>query len=86
MTQKRSKLELYVDVLRVIKKGSHKPTRIMYRANLSWNPLTEILESLTEQGLTIREILGRHNSYKITSKGRNVLNYFDQAAELMKIH
>jgi len=49
MTQKRSRLEIYLDVLRAIKKGVNKPTRIMYKTNLSWKPLQEILESMTSQ-------------------------------------
>jgi len=28
------------------RKGTHKPTRIMYRTNLSWKPLIEVLEAM----------------------------------------
>ncbi|MES0324359.1 MAG: winged helix-turn-helix domain-containing protein [Candidatus Bathyarchaeia archaeon] len=32
MKNRRSKLEIYLDVLKVIKEGTTKPTRIMYGA------------------------------------------------------
>lgn len=55
MTNKRSRLEIFLDVLRVINNGTQKPTHIMYRSNLSWVPLNEVLESLLAQGLVIKE-------------------------------
>jgi predicted transcriptional regulator len=85
VTPKRSRLEIYMDVLKAIKKGTNKPTRIMYRTNLSWNPLTEVLDAMIEQNLIEAEKHGRHIFYKITEKGRNVLNYFDEALELIEI-
>jgi len=51
MPLKRSKIEIYLDVLKAIKKGTYKPTRIMYRTNLSWKPLMEVLDALNNQGL-----------------------------------
>ena len=85
MNLKRSRLEIYVDVLKVIKKGTLKPTRIMYRTNLSWKPLMVILESMVDQGLIMKEERGKHVSYKITMKGINVLRYFKEAMELIEI-
>ena len=85
MNTKRSKLEIYIDILTAISKGTQKPTRIMYRTNLSWKPLTKILESLIAQGLIIREDGGKHSLYEVTEKGRNVLRYFKEAVELITI-
>jgi len=83
--QKRSKLEIYLDVLKVICAGTRKPTRIMYGANLSWIPLVRILESLLDQGLIAGEEDHKHTVYHITEKGRNVLEYFSEAMELIEI-
>ena len=51
MKNRRSKLEIYIDVLKVIKEGTTKPTRIMYGANLSWKLLQDVLNSMVEQNL-----------------------------------
>ncbi len=82
---RRSKLEIYLEVLQVIKGGTSKPTRIMYNANLSWQPLMQMLNSLISQDL-IREIdltlEGRKRDkrtsrlYEITMKGEQLMRYF----------
>ena len=48
---RRSKLDLVLGVLRAVKSGTDKPTRIMYTVNLSWKPTQTILNSLVGQGL-----------------------------------
>jgi len=83
MTQKRSRLQIYLDVLRVINKGVQKPTHIMYKCNLSWVPLKEVLESLMAQGLVVKNELQHRKIYEITERGRDVLKYFDKAKELI---
>jgi predicted transcriptional regulator len=85
MTAKRSQLEIHIDVLKAISKGTRKPTRIMYRTNLSWKPLTKVVESLANQGLIDQEKQGTHTIYRITKKGRNVLDYFNEAMRLIEI-
>ncbi|RLI05968.1 transcriptional regulator [Candidatus Bathyarchaeota archaeon] len=91
MTRRRSKLEIYLDVLRVIKEGVHKPTRIMYGANLSWKPLQQVLQSLLDQGLIIEIDVSDGGDrrttkhYEITQKGENVLRYFDRARRLIEL-
>jgi predicted transcriptional regulator len=40
---------------------------------------------MMEQGLIASEAMGRHVTYKITEKGMNVLNYFNEAMELIEI-
>ena len=84
MTPKRSKLEIYLDVLKVIKKGINKPTRIMYRTNLSWKPMMKVFESLLVQDLIAKDEEGGHVTYRTTEKGRNALRYFDRAMDLLE--
>lgn len=91
MRNRRSKLEIYLDVLKVIKEGTKKPTRIMYGANLSWKLLQGILGSMVSQGL-IEEIDASDSRdkrttkvYKITSKGDSVIRYFDRAKGLIEV-
>ncbi|MEM2875971.1 MAG: DUF4364 family protein [Candidatus Bathyarchaeia archaeon] len=81
MTEKRSRLEIYLDVLIVISNGNAKPTKIMYNSNLSWKPLKEILDSLMEQGLIEVDSERKSKRYRITPKGLRVLGYFKKIRE-----
>lgn len=85
MVTRRSRLEIYLDILKVINEGVDKPTRIMYATNLSWTPLSNILESLKDQGLIVIPNKGSRNRYEITEKGKNVVKYLSQAIETVKI-
>jgi predicted transcriptional regulator len=91
MTRRRTKLEIYLEVLNIIKNGTRKPTRIMYGANLSWKPLQESLKSMVSQGFII-EIDEQDNrdkrtntTYEITQKGENVIRYFRRAKDLFQL-
>jgi predicted transcriptional regulator len=84
MSGKRSKLEIYLDILRIINKGETKPTRIMYRANLSWIPLQEVFQSLIAQGIIDESERNKRKQYTITEKGRRALRYFEGMAKLIK--
>ena len=88
---RRSRLEIYLDVLWAIKSGIRKPTRIMYEANLSWKPLQKILDSMVSQGL-VEKMDASNNRDKrtntvfgITQKGENIINYFNRGKEFLKI-
>jgi len=86
MTRKRSRLEIYLDALKTIRSGINKPTNIMYKCNLSWIPLKEILNSLINQNL-IRVIdEDNRKTYEITEKGTDVLRYFEKAEDLLVVH
>jgi predicted transcriptional regulator len=88
---RRSKLEIYIDVLKEIKGGTTKPTRIMYGSNLSWKLLQGVLSSMVDQGLIeeIDESESRdkrtNKVYKVTSKGDGVIRYFDRAKGLLEV-
>jgi predicted transcriptional regulator len=90
MSGRRSRFEIYIDVLIEIMNGSKKPTKIMYGANLSYKPLKEILQSLLEQSL-IEEEEGRIRDkrtkvkYTLTQKGVNVIRYYSKAKDLVEI-
>jgi predicted transcriptional regulator len=91
MKNRRSKLEIYLDVLQVIKEGTTKPTRIMYGANLSWKLLKGILSSMVEQGLIdeIDQSKSRDKRtskiYQVTPKGDSVIRYFGHARRLIDV-
>lgn len=88
---RRSKLEIYLDILWAIKRGTRKPTRIMYEANLSWKPLQRILKSMISQGLIFEfDVSGEgdkrtSNVYEITQKGESIVKYFNRGKEFLKL-
>lgn len=90
MTARRSRFEIYVDILNEIMDGVDKPTKIMYGANLSYKPLKEILHSMLDQGL-ITENAGSSKdkrtkvTYELTTKGVNVVRYYSKAKNLIEI-
>jgi len=91
MKHRRSKLEIYLNIIQIIKNGTRKPTRIMYEANLSWRPLQHFLMSMVSQGL-IREIDAKggrdkrtNKYYEITQKGENVVKYFRRTKDLLEL-
>ncbi len=86
---RRTRLEICLNILRTVKKGERKPTRIMYAANISWSPLQKILTSMVSSEF-IREIEYEGNKrttkhYEITQSGLNVLNYWDKGTDLLKL-
>ncbi len=89
MSPRRSKLDIQLEVLNAVRDGVDKPTRIMYAANMSWNPVRKILDSLVDGGLLslITNTGGNRakRRYEITEKGISVIKYFEGAKELVDI-
>lgn len=89
MSERRSKLEILLTVLRAVKSGVDKPTRIMYAANMSWNPTQRVLKKLVSEGhLEVIEepsVLRAKKRYVITEKGASVIRYFKGAEKLISI-
>ena len=78
---KRSKLEISFDVLNAINTGETKPTRIMYKANLSWSSLQKVMKNLHVQGFIDMKNLKNSKRYNITAKGQGALRYFLNATK-----
>jgi len=85
MSYKRSRLEVYLDVLHAINDGLDKPTRIMYGTNLSWKTLQEILVSMVDQELISVNSKKRSKRYSILPKGIRALQYFLKVQEQFTI-
>jgi predicted transcriptional regulator len=74
---RRSKLEIYLDVLKAIGAGAEKPTHVMYKANLSWVVLRGCLQNLKDQGLVDESNVDDGRTvYHLTNKGFELLNQF----------
>ena len=75
---RRSRVELYVDILQALANGRESPTRIVYAANLSYDRVVKCLDFLEEQELIQRGNEFKKRRYKITSKGMDVVRYFGE--------
>ena len=76
---KRSRLEVYFDVLEAIDQGTKKPTRIMYKTNLCWTALHDVLNILASREFIREEKMKKTKRYYITEKGRNALSYYKKS-------
>lgn len=82
---RRSKLEMYIGVLRVLAHGGPlKLTHIMYKANVNCKVLKETLDFLLKQGLVEERIVGKKNRtfYAVTKRGITILRYFHELQAL----
>jgi predicted transcriptional regulator len=84
---RRSKLEMYVDILKVLgQKGPLKLTHIMYKANVNCKVLKEYLDFLLAQGIVEERIIGKSRVvYANTQKGITVLKYFRELNKALPI-
>jgi predicted transcriptional regulator len=84
---RRSKLEMYVDLLRVLAhKGPLKLTHIMYKSNVNYSVLKEYLDFLTKQGLVEERTIGKARVvFAITQRGITVLKYFRELEQVLPI-
>lgn len=86
MSTRRSSFQIAVDVLTVIGKGEERPTRIMYASNLSWNSLKGTLDTLVGKGYVDEMSMNqKQKRYTISSKGRDVLSYYNQLESLVQV-
>ncbi len=84
---KRSKLEMYVDIIKVLAlRGPLKLTHIMYKANVNCSVLSEYLEFLLKQGLVEERLVKKNrNVYAVTQQGLTVLKSFRELTQALPI-
>ena len=84
---RRSKLEMYVDILKVLARhGPLKLTHIMYKANVNCSVLKEYLNFLMQQNLIEEKTVGKKRIvYAITQRGITVLKYFRELTTVLPI-
>jgi len=69
---KRSTFEIRANILEILAKETLRPTPLMYRANLSWNPIKINLDFLYQKGLI--EIDSQR--YSLTDLGHKILRQY----------
>ncbi len=84
---RRSKLEMYVDILSVLAhKGPLKLTHVMYKANVNCNVLKSYLDFLIKQGLVEERTIKKERVvYVVTQRGITVLKYFKELKQALPI-
>lgn len=89
INRRRSRLDICINLLRAVRAGVRKPTRIMYSIHISWNLLQKTLDSMLSAGF-IKKIETKRNKrstkhYELTQKGANVLHYLDKESDLLEL-
>lgn len=82
---RRSRMETICDVLHVIESGATKITHIMYRANLSWKVMNELLEMIEKQGFVNKSAQQGKTVYDLTEKGRVLLHQYSQIRDELRL-
>lgn len=76
---RRSKLEVFVDILRVVaQEGEIRRTRVMYKANLAWKVLKDSLDVMERRGIIKSEAKTAGVFVSLTQEGYNVLRRFSE--------
>ena len=78
MNKKRTRLEIFHDILEVIKQrnGKIKPTHILYKSNLSYHMLEEYLGELIAKEFVSEIKLKTGRTYAVTKKGMQFLEKY----------
>jgi len=84
---RRSKLEMYIDILKVLaQRGPLKLTHVMYKANVNCSVLKEYMDFLIKQGLVEERTIGKRRVvFAVTRRGITVLKYFKELKQVLPI-
>jgi predicted transcriptional regulator len=84
---RRSKLEMYVDILDVLSlRGPLKLTHIMYKSNVNCSVLKEQLDFLKKNSLVEERVMKRERVvFAITPRGTTVLKAFREIKQIFPI-
>lgn len=82
---RRTKLDIMNDILISIQQegGEIKPTRLLYKSNLSYKKLIEYTTELISKGMIIEYTGGEKRSYRITEKGTAFTQEFRKIREFI---
>ena len=83
---RRSKLERYFDVLKVISaRGPIRQTHIMYKANLTWDELKKDLEKLMNLSIIEKIVTKEGIFYRITPEGIEALSHISKIESMLML-
>jgi predicted transcriptional regulator len=87
-SDRRSKLEIDMDILDAVNRGAVKPTNLMNRTRMAYKALEPRLKSLVKGGMLIEVNTGqagkyRHIKYVTSARGETVLNLYKRLRRWM---
>lgn len=94
---RRSKLEIYIEILVNVKKGMSKPTQLMYASNLNWNLFKSVLGMMLRNGHVQEVDTSKRDSprssrdnrtkriYRLTEKGEEVVKYLSSDRDITRL-
>ncbi|MDA4126846.1 MAG: DUF354 domain-containing protein [Thaumarchaeota archaeon] len=74
--KRRSKMEIYIDIIQAASMQPLRPTHMMKAANISYNELRNIVEALESRGLITEETTLGGKYYQATKEGLRVLQEY----------
>lgn len=77
--KRRSRLEILVDILQVLSTGCRNPTRLATEANLAYDRMAKLVDTLVEKGLVKKDAEG----LCITPEGYRFLESYSQWRRLL---
>jgi len=85
MKQKRERLEIIHDILKVIRdnRNAVKPTHLLYKSNLSHKMMKEYLAELMEKKFIVMENKGKTTYFSLTDTGFEYLEKYAVVMEFM---
>lgn len=83
ISSRRSEFEIIRDILIASFDGAKK-THILYRTNLSYSQLQDYLSFLIKAGVVEAIKKGSSEIYRITEKGKELLNHIEGAIYCLK--
>ncbi|MBN1274838.1 winged helix-turn-helix transcriptional regulator [Candidatus Woesearchaeota archaeon] len=89
MAKRRTRIDIISDILMAIqqKGGRIKPTHLLYKANLSYQLLSEYLAELRDKELVDEEVVGKKQDKKeilLTDKGYDFLDKYHQMKQFQE--
>ncbi len=84
MNSRRTKTQIYIDILRSIQRnhGKLKKTHIVYKANLTHTRLDEYLDFLLSKEFVVENRINNQIFYIMTPKGEVFLNQINKLKEI----
>jgi predicted glycosyltransferase/predicted transcriptional regulator len=80
-TRRRSQMEILIDIIQAVSFRPMRPTHIMRSANISYNELKKIIETLERKGLISTESTLGGKFYQATEEGLKVLENYKTIRE-----
>ena len=77
--------ESFHRVYKLILEGEHKPTQLMYKANISWDVIKDLLALMIKKELITEYTFGKVRRYDITERGIRILSYYQNAVKEIEL-